>query len=142
MAAEHFGIVHFINVVAGQHRHILRIVQIHEADVLVDGVGGALIPSRAAVALVRGEDMHAAVHAVKLPRLAAADVAVQLQRAVLGEHAHGVYAGVCTVGEGEINDAELPPERDGGLGHVSGEHIEAAALTAGQQHGNAFFFHG
>ena len=86
--------------------------------------------------------MYAAVHAVQLPGLAAADVAVQLQRAVLGQHAHGIDAGIGAVGQGKVDDTKLSSKGDGGLGHVPGEHIEPAALTPGQQHGDTFFFHG
>ena len=142
MAAQHQGVVHLIDVVAGEHQYILRVVQIHEADVLVDGVGGALVPDGAAGALVGRQDMYAAVDTVQLPGLAAADVGVQLQRPVLGQHAHGVDAGVGTVGQGKVDDAEFTAEGDGGLGHGAGEDIQAAALSASQQHSDTLFFHG
>ena len=35
----------------------------------------------------------------------------------------------------------FPAEGHGGLGHVAGEDVQAAALAAGQQHGDALFFH-
>ena len=53
----------------------------------------------------------------------------------------GVDAGVDAVGQGEIDDAVLAPEGDGGLCHVAGEGVETAALSSGQQHGYNFFFH-
>ena len=85
--------------------------------------------------------MHAAGGPVQVPGHAAADVAVQLQGAVLGQHAHGVDAGVGAVGQGEVNDAVLSAKGDGGLGHIPGEDIQPAALAAGQQHGDTLFFH-
>ena len=141
VAAQHIGVVHFIDVVAGQHRHILRIVQIHKADVLINGVGSALVPHRAGGALIGRQDVDAAIHAIQFPRLAVADIVVQLQRPVLGQHAHRVDAGVGTVGQGKINDAEFPAEGNGGLCHVAGQHIQAASLSAGQQHGDTLFLH-
>ena len=129
-------------MVAGQDDHVLGVVQVQEADVLIDGVGGAFIPG-ALVALphVGGQDMDAAVGAVQVPGLAVAQVAVQLQGTVLGQDAHSVDAGVDAVGQGKINDAVLSAEGDGGLRHVAGQGVEAAALSAGQQHGHNFFFH-
>ena len=77
----------------------------------------------------------------KLPRLTVADVAVELQRPVLGQHAHSVDTGVGAVGQGKINDAELPAKGYRRLCHVAGKHIQPAPLSAGQKHGDTFFFH-
>ena len=85
--------------------------------------------------------MDAAGGPVQVPRHAAADVAVELQRAVLSQHAHRVNAGIGAVGQGKVDDAVLAAEGHGGLCHVAGEDIQPAALTAGQQHGDALFFH-
>ena len=141
MAAQHHGIVHLIDVVAGEYRHILRVVQIHEADVLIDGVGRPLVPAGAGGALVGRQNVNAAVQPVQLPRLTVADVAVELQRPVLGQHAHSVDTGVGAVGQGKINDAELPAKGYRRLCHVAGKHIQPAPLSAGQKHGDTFFFH-
>ena len=78
--------------------------------------------------------------AVQAPRLAIADVLVQLQRLVLREDAHGVDAGVNAVGKREINDAVFPSEGDGGLGGVLRQNHEPAALSAGKKHCYAVFF--
>ena len=141
MALHHVGVVHFIDMVAGEDDHILGVVQVDEADVLVDGVGRTLVPGAALAALIGGQDVDAAGAAVQVPRLAAADVAVQFQRAILGQNADRVNAGVGAVGQGEVDDAVLAAEGYGGLGHVSGEDVQSAALTTGQQHGDTFFFH-
>ena len=138
---EHLGIVHLVNMVAREDKHILGVVHIDKADVLEDGVGRALVPRSAVRALIRRQDMYAAVCAVKIPWLAGADVAVELQRAVLRQYAHGVNARVGAVRERKINDAELAAERYGGLRHIFREHIEPAALPAGKQHGDTFFLH-
>ena len=44
MQVQHIGIVHLIDMVAGQDDHILRIIQVQEANILVDRVGRALVP--------------------------------------------------------------------------------------------------
>ena len=81
------------------------------------------------------------MEAVQIPGLAGANVAVELQRLVLGEDAHGVDAGVGAVGQGEVNDAVLAAEGYGGLGHIAGQHIQAAALPPCQEHCDTLFFH-
>ena len=85
--------------------------------------------------------MYSAVGAVQVPGLAVADIAVQLQGAVLSKYAHRVNAGIDAVGQGKINDAVLAAEGDGRLCHMAGEGVKPTALSAGQQHGYNFFFH-
>ncbi len=117
----------------------MRIVPLDEIDVLINGVGRALIPIRAGGRLVRLQHMNAAIQAVQIPRLPVADILVQQQRLVLREKADGIDAGVDTVGKREINDAVLAAERNGGLCQLFGKGIQACTLTASQQHGDAFF---
>ena len=139
---QHPVVVHLVNVVAGEDHHVLRVIHVHKADVLIDGVGGSLEPG-ALVALphVGGQNVDAAVQPVQIPGLAGADVAVELQGLVLGEHTHGVDAGVGAVGQGEVNNAVLAAEGHGGLGHVAGQHVQTAALPPCQEHCNTLFFH-
>ena len=116
MVLQHLLIVHLIDVVAGQDEDVVGVVQGDKADVLIDGVGGTLVPG-ALVALLHigGQDVDTAVGAVQIPGLAVADVTVELQRLVLGEDAHGINAGVDAVTQGEVDDAVLAPEGDGGF---------------------------
>src|SRR5699024_10953956 len=83
VALHHLGVVHLVDVVAGQDHHILRVIQVDEPDVLIDGVGGALVPGAALAAHIGRQDVDAAGGAVQVPGHAAADVAVQLQGPVL-----------------------------------------------------------
>ena len=141
MEGYHGGVVHLVDVVAAQHHHVLRGVPVNEAQVLVDGVGGTLVPAALlVVALVGGQHLGTAVGLVQTPGLAVADVFVQLQRLILGEDSHGVNAGVDTVGQGEINDAVFAAKGDGRLGSVLGQNLQTAALAACQKHGNTTFF--
>ena len=41
---QHLGVVHFIDMVARQDQHVLGVVAFNEVDVLVNGVGSALVP--------------------------------------------------------------------------------------------------
>ena len=123
--AQHFGIVHLINVVARENEHVVGVIHLDEAHVLINGVGRAGKPrARLACCLVRRQDENSAVGAVQIPGLAAAYVAVELKRPVLREHAHGVDAGVCAVGQGEIYNAVFSAKGHIRLCHVLCERIE------------------
>jgi len=41
---DHAGDVHAVDVIAAENRHHVRIRLLHQVDVLVDGIGGALVP--------------------------------------------------------------------------------------------------
>ena len=128
-------------MVAREDEHAVGVIHLDEVHVLIDGVGRAGKPRPALPrALIRGQDVHAAVDAVEIPRLTAADVAVEQQRLVLREHADGVNAGVGAVGQRKVDDAVLAAEGDAGLGDLRRERIQTRALPAGKQHGDTVFF--
>ena len=140
MESQHLGIVHLVDVVAGEHHHVVGIIALNKGDILIDGIGGALVPVGLLLLLVRGQHVHARVVAVQVPGLPVADVIVQLQGLVLGEHTHGFDAGVYAVGKGKIDDAVFPTERHRGLGEIPRQHAQAAALATGKQHGHNLLF--
>jgi len=142
VVGQHLGIVHLIDMVAGQDQHIIRIVLVDEVDVLIDGVGRPLEPGAHVPLLhIGGQHMQSAVGAVQVPGLSVAQVGVELQRLILGQHAHRVDTGVDTVGQGKVDDAVLPAEGYRGFCHMAGEGVQPGPLPACQQHGNHFFFH-
>ena len=63
--------------------------------------------------------MNASVETVQIPGLAVADVFIQHQRLVLGQNSHGIYAGIDTVGEREINDTIFAPKGTAGFASFS-----------------------
>ena len=139
VVGEHLRVVHLVDVVAGEDEDIFGVIAVDEIDILIDGVGGALVPLALLVGRIRGEDVDAAVHPVEVPGLAVADVGVEFKGAVLGEDADGVDAGVCAVGEGKVDDAVLAAKGNSGLCDLLGEDVQAAALSACEKHGNHFF---
>ena len=50
---QHLGVVHLINVVAGEDQHELRLVFVQKMKVLEDGIGGAGVPTVAVALLGR-----------------------------------------------------------------------------------------
>ena len=140
---QHLVIVHFVHMIAREDEHAVGIIHLDEVHVLIDGVGRAGKPRPALPrALIRGQDVHAAVDAVEVPCLAAADVAVEQQGLVLREYADGVDAGVGAVGQREVDDAVLAAERETGLGDLRREGVQPRALPAREQHGDTVFFQG
>ena len=140
MEGYHLGVVHLIDMVAGEDQHIVGIISVNERDILCDGISRALIPVGILALLIGREHMHAAVHAVQIPGLAGADVLVELQGLVLGKHAYSLNAGIDAVGEGEVYNAVLSPEGHSGLGDVLCKHTQPAALAARKQHGYDLLF--
>ena len=105
-------------MVTGEYEHILRVISLYEADVLIDGVGGAgkpgaLLPG----ALVGRQYVHSAVGHVQVPGLAVAYVTVELKGPVLGQDTHGVDPGVCAVGEGKVDYTILSAKGNAGFRH-------------------------
>ena len=127
-------------MVAGEDDDILGVVAVEKVNVVVNGIGGALVPFAAGLRGVRREDMHAAPTGVEIPRCARAEIPVEQRRLILDQHADGIDAGVDAVGKGKIDHAVFPAERHGGLGDLLRQNTQTAALAARQEHGYAFLF--
>ena len=91
---QHQAVVHLVDMVAGQDDHVFGPVGLDDVDVLVDRVGGALVPLGLGDALARRQDVEAlvALRAEEVP--AALQVADQAVRLVLGGDADAADAGV------------------------------------------------
>ena len=140
--AQHFRVVHLIDVVARKDEDIIGIIHLDKADILINGVcrsgkPGARLPR----SLIRRKDEHAAVGGVEIPGLAAAYIAVELERTVLREHAHRVYTRICAVRQREVYYAVFPAEGHVGLSHVLGQCVKPRALTSRKEHCYAAFLH-
>ena len=133
MLLEHAAVVHLVDVVAGEDEDVLGLLGADGVDVLVDGVGGALVPGL-------GDALHGRKNLDELAEFvgddrapALADVAIERERLVLGEDVDVAQIGVDAVGEGDVDDAVLAGEGDGGLGAIAGERKEPFAGTTGKQ---------
>jgi hypothetical protein len=115
MLLEHEGIVHLVDVIAGEDDDVLGFFGADGVDVLVDGIGGALIPRL-------GDALHRREYLDELAELvgddgapALADVAVERKGLVLGEDVNVAQVGVDAVGKGDVDDAVLAGEGTAGL---------------------------
>ena len=85
---QHAPVVHLVDVVAGDHQHVLRVVVAEEAHVLEDRVGGALVPLGFVDLLLRGQELDELAEAPVEKVPAALDMVDQAVRLVLGGDAN------------------------------------------------------
>ena len=133
---EHHLVVHLVDVVAGEDDHVFGAVGLDDVDVLVHGVGGAVVPLVLGDALARRQDVEALVALRPEEVPAALQMADQAVRLVLGGDADAADAGIERVRQREIDDARLAAEEDRGLGAAVGQLHEPAAASAGEHIGH------
>jgi len=129
---DHAGDVHAVDMVAAEDGHHVRIGLFYQVDVLVDGVGRALVPGftgRAHLGRHRNNEL-VLEEASELPALA--EVLQQRLAFELGEHVDGVDARVDEIAEDEVDDAILPAEGDSGFGAFLGQRVQPGTLSTGQ----------
>ena len=136
MLLEHFLVVHLVDMIAGEHHHVLRRVALDDVDVLIDRVGSAEIPHGLGDALRSRQNVEALVAfgTEEVPTvLQMSDQAVSL---VLRGDGDAPDAGVERVRQGKIDDARFAAEVDGGFDATVGQFHQASAAPAGQHIGH------
>ena len=129
---DHLARVHAVDVVGAEDDHVVRPLVVEQVEVLVDGVGRAGEPARAAAHLRRHRRHVVAEQRGERPRHR--DVAVERVALVLRQHDDPAVAGVDEVGEREVDQAVHAAERHGRLRAVERERREPLALAAGEHH--------
>jgi hypothetical protein len=116
-------------VISGKNHYVLRLLRTDRVDVLINGVGGALIPLVA-------DPLHGREDFNELPDLAPEyvpalpDMAVERERLVLSEDVDAPEIGVEAVGKSDIDDPIYAPEGHCGLGAIPSEGIKSLAGTS------------
>ena len=128
---QHPAVIHLVDVIAGQDDHVARVFAHDGVQVLVDGVGGALVPLLAD-ALLRRHDLDELAELLRDDAPALADVPVERQRLVLRGDEDAPEAGVEAVAEDEVDDAVGAAEVDGGFGPLLRQREEPFADAAGE----------
>ena len=129
--AEHLLVVHLVDVIAGEHDDVARVLADDRVEVLVHGVGRALIPVLAD-ALLRRQDLDELAELLRHHRPALADVAVERERLVLRGDEDVAQSRVDAVAQDEIDDAVGPAEIHRRLGALARQRREPFAGAAGQ----------
>ena len=127
-------------MIAGENEDVACLGLLDGVDVLIDGVGGALVPVFVD-ALLRREDFDIFVERSAEETPAGGDVTVEAVGLVLREDEDTAEAGVDAVGEGEVDDAIEAAEGDGWLGAVASERLQTGALAAGENQGKDIVKH-
>jgi hypothetical protein len=127
---QHVGKVHPVELVAREDQHVVDIGLLQGAEVLPHGVGRALIPIRAVVGLLGGQNLDepAGEH---VEVVGPANMPVQAHRVELREHVDAIQAAVDAVRKRNIDQSILARQGHRRLGAKFGERIQAcAAATA------------
>ena len=137
---EHLLVIHLVDVVAREDEDVIRLLAADRIDVLVDGVGGALIPVLRDAHLRR---QHFDVIAVAHQRgPSAANVTIQAQRLVLRENENATQIAVQAIRKSDVDNAINAAERNRRLGAIAGKRPQALALAACQEHANRIVHQG
>src|ERR1035438_6667767 len=129
---DHAGDVHAVDVIAAEDGYNVGIGLLDQVDVLINGVGRALIPGFVLGAhLCRHRDDELILQqASELPALA--EVLQQGLAAELGEHIDGVDPRVDEVAQHEVDNPVLASKRDGRFGPFIGKRSQPRSLAAGE----------
>ena len=139
VVGDHLAVVHLVDVVAGEDQYILGLVDAQNVEVLVDGVGRALVPGLFRHPLLRRQQIDELVELAAQETPTALDMLDQAVRLVLGNHADAADAGIHAVGEGKIDDAKFSAEGHPGLGAPVGQLLQAAATASSKDQCDGIF---
>ena len=141
MGLEHGGIVHAVELVAGENHDLLDVRLGQIAKVLAYRVGRALIPiGPPCHSLLGGENLDEAPAEI-VEAIRAADVAVQTHRKKLREHVDASQAAVDAIRERDIDQSIFSGERHCRFGTVFGQRHQPGSPSPAQYHGNNIVHH-
>src|SRR5215831_4565711 len=126
VVGDHRAVVHLVDVIAGEHQHVLGTVAEYQLDVLMHGVGGAAIPHWTEL-LLRGNHLDELAEFAAQVAPAVLHVLNERLCLVLREDGDLADAGVHAIRQHEVDDTELAAEGSCGLAAVSGEIAQALA---------------
>ena len=139
VVGQHERVVHFVDVVTGQHHHVVGAVGGDDVLVLVHRIRGSAVPALVVGALLRGQQIDELIHLAFQKRPTVLQVTQQAVRLVLGDHADAPYARVEAVRQREIDDAKLAAKINRRLGALVGQVFQAASATPRQHQSNRTF---
>ncbi len=131
MEADHLLIIHLVDVVAPEHDDVLRVLAEHRIQVLVNRVGGPLIPVLADP-LLRRQQLDELAELLRDHGPALPDVAAERQRLVLGRDEDVAQSRVDAIAQDEVDDAVWPAEIHRRLGAIPRERGESLASPSCQ----------
>ena len=140
MGAQHLGVVHLVDVVAGEDDQVARFLSGDGVQVLIDRVRGSQVPMLAD-ALLRAEDLHELAQLVRDDAPAHAQMTAEGQRFVLKRDEDPAEPGIDAVAEREVDDPVRAAEVDRRLRPFLGQRVEAFTSPASQHHHESVVLH-
>ena len=134
---QHGGIVHLVDMVAGEYQDKFGIVLIHKIDVLGNRVRRTAVDVQIGAGLFPGrQDIDTGVVGVESPAARDGDVAVQKDGFVLRQNADHVDVGIGAVAKRKVNNTVFPAIGNSRFGQLVGQIVKSGAASARQNHGN------
>jgi hypothetical protein len=121
-------------VIASKDDDVLRPLFFQRVDILVHGVGRALVPLFIDPLLGWDDVDKFAQLATKIVPPTERDVAIQAHRLVLREHKNAAQPAVQAIREREVDDPVNAAKGHGGLGPVACQRAQPRALASRQYH--------
>ena len=131
--AHHLAHVHLVDVIGAEDADVLGVGDLDEAQVLINGVCGAVIPAFAHSHLGRNGIDEAIRDADDVPALL--HVQVEGLGLELGEHIDAQEVGVDEVVEHEVDQPVTAAKGHGGFAAGGGQRLQSGTFTACQYHG-------
>ena len=117
---------------------MLRLLGADRINILINSIGGALVPLIAHPFHGR-QDFHELVHLAAQDIPAFADVPVERERLVLREDVDAAQIGVQAIGKSDVDDAVDAAEGHRGFGAVASKRIESFSGSACQKNPESIF---
>ncbi len=134
---DELGVVHAIELIAGEDQVVVGVVAGEMPRGLPDRVRRALVPVRVVGRLFGGENLDEAlvedVHPVRL-----SDVTVERRRVELREHENAPHVGVQAVADRDVDQPVLAANRHGGFRALLCERKQPRALAAAENNRQNF----
>ena len=135
---KHFLVVHAIQLVAREYKHIVGVCLLDKTNILRYGIGSARIPGATRLRSEWRQNRNAAAAFVKVPRRTRSKVRMQQIWLILCKHANRGDTRVCAVGQRKIDNTILAAKGYSRLCDFFCKRLKSASLTSGKKHGNAF----
>jgi len=131
VSARQGGVIHGVQMIAGQDQYIRCAGSANLEKLLAHGVGGALIPVGAARRLLCRQDLHISVMEI-VEVIGLGDVAMQGDRVELGENRDLVDARIDAVADGYVNQTIFAGDWHRGFGTLFGQRVKSPTHATAQ----------
>ena len=91
MEIQHRFVIHLIDMITGQNKHIIGVVALHICEILIDCVRGSRVPVRVRDLLIRRQYRDSSHILIEVPRDSDPDVRIQPQRHILCQYSYSIH---------------------------------------------------